>query len=123
MILNSTFILGKVTSHLEGGGVAILSLSNGSVAVFTKDLKVDSGAVIGTDIEGDRCIIGLQSVVAVTLTEKREPQETDGPEPLADWQAAFLRLRAACDESEDPAVRAAVADLEAIEEGQANAGE
>ena len=118
----SQFHINRVNTHLgNGGGVALL-LTTGGVLEVASPIKVDSGAIIATDRDGDTSNIGLQFVLGYSFL--KEPVQDAAAEAVSEaWQAAFLRLRAACDESEDPAVRAAVADLEAIEEGQANAGE
>lgn len=108
---------------LADGKVLVLFLAGGNVAL-TGLAPFNAGYVRGTEADGSmstvfaECLqgwsVGPAPGAAPAETDAQEIPEADAAY-MAEWQAAFMALRAAADKSEDPDVAAAVANLEAIE--------
>lgn len=120
------------SAALADGRVLFLLLPGGPVAI-TELGRHDPVEIVGTDADGSMVFVYADSVQGWLLTpkealdpvgERLEPvvpasEPSLGPEAdpayMEAYQNAFMALRAACDQSNDPAVVDAVANLEAVE--------
>lgn len=118
-------ILHRIEEH-TGKGLLVGFVMTSSVIAYMTSIKPDLGSVLeGTDTEGDENFIDVEKIAAIVFMDRpakdgepEEPMDSLVTEGMQKWQDAFMRLRAACDASSDPAVADAVADLEALEEAQ-----
>lgn len=113
---------------IADGKVLVLLLAGGPIAL-TALAPFHAAYIRGTEPDGSTTTVFPECLEGWSLAPNSEYAlspglgETPAPEDvppadaayMAEWQAAFMALRAAADKSEDPDVAAAVANLEAIE--------
>ena len=108
----------SIEKHLKKGdnAVVILTLENGGALHISKPVTFDGMIMSGVDADGDAFTIFSPAIVSMSFTFS-DPEDDDTERQMHEWQELLAALRVACGESEDPAVKAALAKLEEYEGG------
>lgn len=103
----------------EPGRALGVCLTSGHTFQLSGLLTFNGRVLTGIDPEGSQLKIDALAITSYLFLNP-EPDEPSHEEinNAAAWQVAFMELRAACDESEDPRVQEAAARLDRIESEQ-----
>lgn len=78
--------------------------------------RFEGHRLVGVDVLGTMVYVSVDQIESFAFVEDT-PIDLTEPEDQneAEWQVAFMELRAACDESDDPRVKEAAGRLDRIE--------